>query len=101
VRNEREWAHLKFIAPIQKWCLDIVLTATSKCSLSYLDDAGFPVIALISTDLDQDSERIVRSGAKVSTGISGLNLNERFVLFQIFRGASGELVELLQIKPLP
>lgn len=87
-------------SPVADWRLDLMLVSQAAHALPMLDDTGFTVLALITTDIAEDAPRVSHGAAEVGRTfeqrIAGRNVRLAFV-----RGPSGELVELVEVHERP
>ncbi|MBI4644098.1 MAG: hypothetical protein HY743_10355 [Deltaproteobacteria bacterium] len=59
------WLHLAFQAPVPAWRLDLVLVESDAARPpAFLDDPGFPCLALISSSLARDQDAAGEMGAR-------------------------------------
>lgn len=86
--------------PLPQWAVDVFLIETggSESERWYLDDPGFPCVAFLTTDIDNDRARLRHHGAAevgevFNVQVAGLALEVCFL-----RGPSGEPVELIQAR---
>ena len=97
VGRGKGWLHVRFSAPISSWELSVVLFGSPEAAPWMLDDAGFPCVALLSTDLETDAVRLRSFGATRSSGAYTLTVAKKDITFELFRGPGGEIVELISV----
>ena len=98
-RDTPESKVMSFPSRISSWRLPIILVenkAVQQPPPACLDDNGFPCIALISTDLNEDRKRLVQYGASTIGEDFNLVVAGRALRFCIVRGPDTELLELIQ-----
>ena len=89
---------MAFRSPVKNWSLIVILAETiNDDSLPMLDDAGFPCLALLTTNLERDREKLKEAGTNNSSGQFQLTVNQKQLKVEIFRGTNGELIELVEI----
>ncbi len=89
-------------SPVKSWCCKLQLIEDPGAPVhSTLDSAGYPCLALISTSLQKDSEKLRILGAFDMTPPIRLIVYKKEVTIIMFRfpgGAIGELIEITQKK---
>jgi hypothetical protein len=91
------WMSLVLRAPVAAWRLELVLLETADpIAVPYLDDAGFPCLALMTNNLAQDCEKAVHAGGQQVCDNFTLTVAEKTLSIGILRGPDGELVELIE-----
>jgi hypothetical protein len=97
----RPWVRFDIGSQIQRWRSSILLCEKrddSEVARQWLDDAGYPCLALLSTDLTSDVARLKANGARDETADFELVVNGKTFLFSIVVGPGGEIVELMQLR---
>jgi hypothetical protein len=97
----RPWVRFNIGSQIQRWRSSILLCEkcdNSEVAPQLLDDAGYPCLALLSTDLASDVARLKANGAQNETADFELVVNGKTFLFSILVGPDGEIVELMQMR---
>lgn len=94
----QNWAKLSFKALMPGWSADVVL-AEGQCQVANptLDAPGFSCLAFLSSNLDNDSRRLWDAGATDSTGDFVIELGQKTMRLEMFRGPDNELIELIEI----
>jgi hypothetical protein len=96
----RKWVKLVVAAPVPEWSLEIVLVErrdAAEWPAAVIDQAGFPCLAMLSTDLTGDCALLERFGAADPSGPFTLDVNKRRIEVELVRGPSQELIELIQV----
>jgi len=97
----RPWVRFDIGSQIQRWRSSILLCEKreeSETARQLLDDAGYPCLALLSTDLASDVARLKANGARTDTVDFELVIDGKAFLFSIIIGPSGEIIELMQLR---
>ena len=95
----RAWAHLAFRAPIRAWSLDLVLAASNYGRTEhYLDDSGFPCLAVISNRVTADKETAREMGAREVSDEFQLEVSNNLLKVVMLRGPGDELVEMIELS---
>jgi hypothetical protein len=98
-RKEVEWILLAFRSPIKTWKLDVLLVQSiCDTTIPYLDDAGFPCLALITTNLTEDVHKAVSEGALEASEPFSFVVGGKKLMIALLRGPGNELIELIQIN---
>lgn len=98
INTQNRQARLKFISPVPRWNLELIVTETRRVlAKAFLDDAGFTCVALLTNALGTDSEKIKRGGAVELSEEFEMQVHGKTLRIALFRGPSQELVELIQI----
>ena len=93
------WLRFSFLAPLPKWSLDVILVEVQEVGgPTFLDSKGFPCLALLTTDLAGDYERLKEQGAMEFSGEFPLGINGRALKVALARGPGGEIIELVQVE---
>jgi catechol 2,3-dioxygenase-like lactoylglutathione lyase family enzyme len=94
------WGRLALRSLRPEWRLDIVLAETAQTNQAppLLDDAGFPCLALLTTNLERDLAQLDAQGARVTEPFR-LVVNQRPLDIAMVVGNDGELLELIQAAP--
>jgi catechol 2,3-dioxygenase-like lactoylglutathione lyase family enzyme len=95
--NELRWSHIAFRAPVPTWSLMVILAEVDKTAMPYLDDPGFPCLALISNRLTMDKESLLKVGAHDISEEFPLVVGQKCLKIVIMRGPDNELIELIQL----
>ncbi len=95
--------HMKFRidSPIEKYRSSLLMGPTKnkeECAPIFLDDAGFPCIALLTTDLESDARRLHIEETRFVTDDFRLTVNNKRLKICFACGPSGELIELVQVR---
>ena len=95
--------HMKFRidSPVEKLRSSLLMGPTANWEESapiFLDDAGFPCIALLTTDLDADARRLHNEATQFITDDFRLTVNKQKLRIAFACGPSGELIELVQVR---
>ena len=89
---------VRFAAPVPSLEGDLHLALDPDAPVApALDDAGFPCLALLCSDVAADAERALRAGATRRSGRFDLTVAGRPLRIELLAGPSGELVELIQL----
>lgn len=94
------WRRLSPSTPLPQWALEIFLVETDGVGSKpwwYLDDPGFPCVAFLSTDIDEDRARLQHHGAAEVGEVFDVHVAGRPLGVCVLRGPSGEPVELIQV----
>lgn len=94
------WAQFRFHSIVPGWCLDVLLMQAinpEDQEQTFLDDKGFPCIALLTNSMEKDIERLRELGAHCITPIFSLAVNQKPLRISIFREPSQQLIELIEI----
>jgi hypothetical protein len=92
----QRWCELVFRTPVAHWSARVILfEGSSEQSPPMLDQPGFPCLALLSTNLERDSERLQRQGAAETTGAFALEVDGKPLKVALLRGGNGEILELI------
>ncbi len=91
---------LNFPSPVKRWALDFILLTDEKAKHreALLDDPGFPCLALITTDIETDLQRLEKTGAREVSSPFSLPMNGKILRVAMLRGPSDEIVELIEFK---
>jgi catechol 2,3-dioxygenase-like lactoylglutathione lyase family enzyme len=97
------WRRIAFRSPTaQNWSLDIILAEKRiEIKAPMLDDSGFPCLAILTTSMKRDMEKLWETGVTESTGEFMVEVNGRTLKVLIFRGPDDELIELIEIQRAP
>jgi hypothetical protein len=94
----RRWSRLAIRAPVPNWSLTLILVEGAPLiDTPLLDAPGFPCLALLSSALDRDGERLQQAGASDSTGEFQVEVNGKPLRVAVYRAPGGELIELIEI----
>jgi catechol 2,3-dioxygenase-like lactoylglutathione lyase family enzyme len=100
-RDTPESKVMSFPSRIPSWRLRVILVenkALQKPCIACLDDNGFPCIAFISTDLNDDRKRLTRYGASATGDDFSQVVGGRTLRLCIVRGPDTEPLELIQFS---
>ena len=91
-----DWCRLKFESPIAAWRTEVILFPKRlvNCSQS-LDAPGFPCLALLSNNIEQDANQAMSNGFH-ATKSDRLEVNGRVLSICLLESPGGGLVELIQ-----
>lgn len=92
----RKWALIAFRAPVQAWSLEVILLEDDSKTHPYVDDPGFPCLALISNSLIKDKEFILTMGARNISEEFSLEVGEKKVKIIMLSGPDNELLEIIE-----
>ena len=93
------WARVAFHAPVLAWSLDIVLAESDRAdALSYLDDSGFPCLAVITNRLTEDQDTAMEMGGRDASEEFALEVGGKPLEIVVLRGPDNELVELIEFQ---
>ena len=98
-RCDGAWAWLRLAAPITTWRGDILLAGCDRVAEVTLDSGGFTCLALLSSDLDRDRERMLACGARAMTETFELTVNRRCLQICFCRTPGGSPIELICPSP--
>jgi hypothetical protein len=87
-----------FVSPVPRWSLTVQLRPANATPRPMLDDSGFPCLALLTTNLEQDVKRACEHGGHSPTAPFVLTVNHRPLKVGLLRGPSDELIELIEIQ---
>ena len=94
------WTLLSFTSPVATLAFKFVLyKANVPQEPSKLDQTGFPCLALITSSLERDLERLKSCGARAETETFTVRVNQKDLRVCLSRAPGGELVELIQVMP--
>jgi len=100
ISGGRDWMHITFRGPVQAWSLSLVLVDGSEAQPPhYLDDSGFPCLALISSRLNKDRELALEMGSRGASSEFCLVVADNPLQIALLRGPDNELVELIGFSP--
>lgn len=93
------WSILALASPVPAWRCDLLVVARPDgvSGPRYLDDAGVTNIALLTTDIVRDRERVVGSGAADMGAVFDIEVDRRSVRACVGRTCDGDLIELLYV----
>jgi len=91
------WALLKLKSPVAAWQGTVLLARTENAASNYLDSAGFPCIALWSSALAEDTDRLRKFGGSSIIEPFTLTVNGRVLTVIQLRAPGGWLLELIQL----
>ncbi len=97
--NGQDWAVLSIVSPVPSWSLKVVLVESqSPCEKPFLDDSGFPCLALITNNIANDTAKALQAGGHSSAGEFISSVNGKILQIQLVRGPDQELIELIQFQ---
>jgi len=91
------WALLRLKSPIPAWGLDVLLAAGPARAEPYLDQAGFPCLALLCSKMDHDLGAVAGAGASRASEAFVVEVGGRELMVALLCDPDGNLVELLQV----
>jgi hypothetical protein len=89
---------LRLRAPVPAWSLDLELRLKVPARRTWLDDAGFPCLALVTNRLSQDLGRASECGARDVTAPFMAEVAGRSLTIALCRAPSGQLVEFVELN---
>lgn len=93
----RSWIRLNLRSPVPSWSLDLLLVESDRLTEKpMLDDRGANCLALLSTDLDTDLDRLSTIGPGGRSSAFELTVANKPLKIALVRGPAGEIVELIQ-----
>jgi catechol 2,3-dioxygenase-like lactoylglutathione lyase family enzyme len=95
--GERKWRHVRFRTPVASWALDVVLAEGAPLRAT-LDAAGFPCLAVLTSNISRDADRLLEAGAHEPTGTFSVVVGGKPLQVALFRGPDDELIELVEIQ---
>ena len=87
-----------FKAVFPHWSLKISFREDREWKPGFLDSAGFPCLAFLTRNIEEDLLRLGKAGAACSTRPFRMQVNHKSLKAAIVRGPGGEIVELLDIN---
>jgi hypothetical protein len=97
--NGQEWSVLSIVSPVPSWSLKVVLVESQSPSKKpFLDDSGFPCLALITNNLKQDAAKALQAGGHSSANEFISSVNGKILQIQLVRGPDQELIELIEFQ---
>ncbi|KZM49939.1 hypothetical protein [Labrenzia sp. OB1] len=99
VTGGRRWAVVKPPALMPKWRLELLLVEEhgNVEEHRYLDDAGWPCLACLTTSIEVDAEKLRQASARQVGEIFDLEVNGKALRILLASGPNGELLELIEI----
>jgi len=97
----RAWQALELFGPVMRWRLRVLLVAAiaqAEREPLLLDSAGFPCIALLTSDIAKDGNAIESALGRPIDGRFGVGVNGKSLEIALARGPSAEFVELIQVR---
>lgn len=92
------WGRFAFRSPVPAWSLTLILAECEQPNLvPFLDTNGFPCLALLSSNLERDCERVCQAGAIGMSQPFCVSINNKRLRVVILRGPDQELIELIQV----
>lgn len=96
-KGGRGWVMLQFKSMVPAWSLRVILHECSGGGTrKYLDDAGFPCLALLTNRLESDLGALESHGAHTGR-IFRLAPGGKMLNIAVLRGPAAELVELIEV----
>ena len=89
---------LLFTAPIPQWNLKLHLVETDNPNNSMLDSQGFPCLALLSTQINEDLLQLTQNGINEFLGPFEIRIDGKDLQLAMLRGPDKEIVELIQFS---
>ena len=98
--DKRRWAHVAFHALVPAWSLDVVLVEGEGGGALpyYLDDAGFPCLAVITNRMTEDQDSAMEMGGRDASEKFALEVGGKVLGIVVLRGPDNELVELIEFQ---
>ncbi|MDP7191472.1 MAG: hypothetical protein QF553_06375 [Alphaproteobacteria bacterium] len=94
----RKWARLVLPSPVPAWRLDLVLAEDEEIyEEAMLDQAGFPCLGLLSSNVEEDANRAHNAGGHDFTQLFTMRINQKAMKLIMFRTPEGKLVELIEL----
>ena len=88
---------LAFRSMLDCWSVSLFLVQSGRPPTpSFLDDAGFSCMALISNHIEEDLASALKAGGGDASPVFEADINGRSLRLAVFRGPAGEPVELIQ-----
>lgn len=99
VEERRRWARVAFRALVPTWSLDVVLVECDRGGkLAYLDDAGFPCLAVITNRMTEDQDTAMEMGGRDAGEEFALEVGGRVLGISVLHGPDNELIELIEFR---
>ena len=98
--DKNGFLHLHVDSPVEKLKSRIIVGKTTDPRDSepmYLDDAGFPCVAFISTDLEADAKKLHGEETQYITDDFKFKVNNKKMKICFVIGPSGEIIELIEM----
>lgn len=93
----RRWEHLAVRSPAATLAAEVLLAETASTpTRPYLDDPGFTCLAMVSTRLAADTERLRDAGASEVSDLFSLAAGDKEFAIALLRDPDGYPVELIQ-----
>lgn len=93
---EGRWWRLRAASPIAALRAEVVIVRSRRSVSPLLDAAGFPCLALLTSDLIGDAARMCKAGGRMITDRFSLTVNNRSLAIGFVRAPHGALVELVE-----
>lgn len=95
----KRWIRCRFTSPVGRGPLEVILwEGKSSRRLSYMDDTGFSCLSFLTVGLEQVGQRLAAKGACALGETFSLEVGGRFLKAKVLRGASNELLELIELQ---
>lgn len=95
----RRWTRVSFRAPVRSWSLDVVLAEDGRGNASpYLDDAGFPCLAVITNRIADDQDVLLKMGGGDASKRFAIEVGGKMLGIVVLRGPDNELIELIEVQ---
>jgi len=97
--SDADWRRLRFNSILTGRSLELLLISSGEKILaadSKLDSPGFPCLALLTSNLAAEIERLAAKGIKGS-GEFALAVGDKDLKICLFSGLNGEMIELIQV----
>jgi len=93
------WIRLLMSSAVSSWSGTLLLWETGYSGPMMLDASGFPCLALLSSDLHGDSNKIKEAGlVQLTSKAFDLNVGDRKLEVEIIRLETNELIELVSVN---
>lgn len=95
--HARESGVLTLKRPVAAWSCRLTLEAKETLPYAMLDAQGYPCLALTTSNLESDLERVIQANALEATAPFAVEIHQRLMQIALFRTPSGALCELIQL----
>ncbi|MBL6935334.1 MAG: hypothetical protein ISR48_07965 [Alphaproteobacteria bacterium] len=94
----KKWTRLVLPSPVPAWRLDLVLAEDEETHEEVmLDQAGFPCLGLLSSNVEEDANKARHAGGHSFTPRFTMQINQKTMKLIMFRTPEGKLVELIEL----
>ena len=94
----RKWSRLVLSSPVPAWRLNLVLAEDDETDKEVmLDQAGFPCLGLLSSNVEEDANKAHSAGGRDFTQLFTMQINQKAMKLIMFRTPEGKLVELIEL----